>query len=165
MSMRKLAVAVAAAVVAAPLLSGCVINLPGSETTAPETSAPVGTTEPAFSDDLADQAAALEAYVEASRPEVEGLINDPAYSDVYSVITIEAFGADTVQFIYVYKEPVDVDTAVANFEASYDTFNNAVRDQLIPEMVANGITVAPKVSWVYFQPDLEVIWTGTFDGN
>lgn len=167
MSMRKLVVAVAAGVVTAPMLSGCVINLGGNETPAQTTPAPITTDAPQTQDsgELDAQTAALEAYVEANRAEVEALVNDPAYSDTYSVITIEAFAPDTVQYIYVYKEPVDMDVAVANFDSNFDTFNNAARDQLIPDMIANGIAIGPKVSWVYFQPDLTLIWTGTFDGS
>lgn len=164
--MRKLLVAVAATVVTAPLLSGCVVNLGNDTPVASTTSAPIETEtlEPApqVQDDLAEQTAALEAFVEANRASVEDLVNDPDFAEVYSVITIEAFPPDTVLYVYVYKDEVNAEQAAASFEAGRDTFQRLVSEQLLPQMRDNGITVDPKVSWSYFQPDLTHIWTGVF---
>lgn len=100
--------------------------------------------------------------MEANRASVEDLVNDPDFAEVYSVITIEAFPPDTVLYVYVYKDEVNAEQAAASFEAGRDTFQRLVSEQLLPQMRDNGITVDPKVSWSYFQPDLTHIWTGVF---
>lgn len=139
-----------------------------------ESSSPVATTSEAIatateSVDIATaapadaQTQALNDYVDASQPQVEQLRQQ--YADTYADIQVLAIGRDTVEYDYLYAAQVDPASAVSTFDGQIDAFQQAVDQQLIPDMVANGITEAPKVTYNYFNADGTFLWGHTFESS
>ena len=163
----RAAAAIAAGIAMSLGLSGC-LGLPLPKTPVAEDPVAeesiVGTvapTEPA--DAVGDQGAALETYVAAAQAVIPGL--EEQFVDTYSAIRILAVQPDTVEYAYDYLNPMDAASTAANMDASLDDYQSAVDSALIPEMVANGITVDPKVRYTYYNSDGTLIWTHTFAGS
>ena len=163
---RRIAVAAAATAVAGLVLAGCSSSDDAEATTAAPvttaaqeaTEAPVVETETAEEPADASSSGALQAYVDAVRPQLEGM-TDPTYEST----EIHAVGEDTLEYVYTFAEPQDVALMAEGFE-SMSGMLEAGADMVIPEMERNGVVNA-KVTYTYLNPDGSLIWSRTYAGE
>ena len=127
------------------------------------TTAPEPTAEETMADETSEQGAALDKIVAEAQSQMVDVLE--ASGGVYSDIKLAAVQPDTLEYQYVYAEPVDVAAATAALEAELQTLQDAVDSTVIPEMIRAGVTVEPKVRYTYFNPDSSLVWTHTFSST
>jgi hypothetical protein len=131
-----------------------------SSPTEDQESAPDSTRTAAADPALAAQEAALDTYVAASQDQIPAIME--AAGATYSEIRISAVQPDTVEYAYLFAESVDPAEAVAYFDENVSALQSVCDAQLFPEMNGLGITIDPKVRYVYFNADGSQLWAHEF---
>ena len=120
---------------------------------------PSATTQPGTADN-SQQNAALDSYIAAGQASLPSL--KATYATTYSDIQIVGVRPGTVEYDYVYLDQVDTNAAATYLDNYVPTFQTLCDTQLFPGMISAGITVAPKVTYVYYNADGSEIWSHTF---
>ena len=107
------------------------------------------------------QEGALADYVEGERAALQAM--EPQLAEMYSEITVEGIGPDTVSFNYVFVEAIDVAVASEQFDLAVDQLQDVCDTQVFPTMKSMGITESPKAMYTYVNPDGTQIWSKTFE--
>ena len=159
------AVGVAAAIALG--LAGCVgLPLPqGPANEAPASEAPAleSVESSAPSDAAVDQSAALVALVAEAQAQVPATLAQ--FADTYSDFQVLAVPPDTLEYAYYYLEPTDLSLAAAYLDEQIPALQAIADSAVLPEMVAYGVTVDPKVRYTYYNSDGSLIWTHTFEAS
>jgi len=170
MSGRDLLRAVAAAVVCVSALSlaGCATG--GSDVLTAEEAAPRASDEATpHAREHTKQAEPVDAgglsrrevdtYVAAARKQLPGLWS-PQFRKMFSSIRINPVYPRGIEFVYVYKVPVDVAVASNYMDTQLPLLKAAFQTQIEPEMTSFGFQ-HPSAAWTYRNPDGTLVWSRT----
>ena len=130
----------------------------GAESAEPEVSEEPEVETP---DPLAEQAAALDAYVEGLRTQIPNM--EATFAELYSSIDTVAVPPGAIEYSYVYVEQLDAAATATGLDTMIETLQTTCDDTLFPEMEAAGVTVDPKVIYTYYNADGAQIWSHTFE--
>ncbi|GAB3763298.1 hypothetical protein GCM10027600_08620 [Nocardioides ginsengisegetis] len=79
-------------------------------------------------------------------------------SKIYASIRVKPVYPDGIEFVYVYREPVDASRVAHYLDTQVPLLKATFRTQIAPEMKRNGWTT-PSATWTYDNPDGTVVWT------
>ena len=119
--------------------------------------------EPVADDEVEEEAlgGGLDAFVEAERATIPAILD--ASAGMYSEIDIVGIQPDTVEYSYVYAEPIDAAAALEYFESMIDTIQELCEAQVFPAMERAGVTGSQKVRYTYYNPDGSELWSHLFE--
>lgn len=109
---------------------------------------------------LLTQQTALDTYVAAGQAQTAQVLE--TFDGMYSDFRIMGIYPGTVEYGYVYSEPVDPAAVVEYFESMIPTLQGACDAQLFPDMSNAGITIDPEVRYAYYNADGSYLWSHTF---
>jgi hypothetical protein len=103
--------------------------------------------------------AELKAYVGSAQKQMKATYGD-MFDKTYSSMRIEPDYPHGIEYVYVYKRPVDAPRVVDYLETTVPLLKKVVRTQVAPELERLGIA-EPTVTWTYRNSDETLIWKRT----
>ena len=143
---------------AAMLLPGCGEDSTEAEPTAEqsETSESSSSTPSMESSTNPD----LDAYVEQAEQVSRSMLGD-SIKKLYKEFRIEPDPPSGIEYVYVFKKPVDVDQARQGMQSQVSVLRASFRSQIAPEMEQRGFE-DPTATWTYLNPDGSEVFSQKF---
>ena len=119
-------------------------------------------TDPAETEDTEADAPSredLDAYVAAGERSLDSILG-PSLKKLYSSVDIEPVYPNGIEYVYVFRDAVDVARASKALKDQASVLRSSYRSQILPEMEGLGFE-DPTVTWTYRNPDGTTIWTLT----
>jgi hypothetical protein len=137
-------------------LSGC----SASVIAAPATPTQTATDSAADQQSSSEEQQTLQRIVDSVRAQLPALLT--AAAGVYSNITVDPSGSDTLVITYTFANPVDPDTTSAKIDAQASTIQQVSDTTIFPAMKSGGLTGAIQATYIYLNADGSQIWEKTF---
>ena len=145
-------VVAAAFLLAALSVTGC----GSSENEKSPSSEPAKTEAP---EATAAQREALDQMVAEGRSKIRPLMK--TFEGTYSDIELDAIYPGTVRYRYVLANQVDPAKAAGELKKQAPTLKSSCKTGLFPMMKNAGVTVEPRIQYVYLNADKTEVWSYT----